>query len=150
MDDSKLRLSTREREAALESLSTHFADGRLTVEEFDERAAEVAKATTRGELAPLFADLPESRTSSLVNVTNQREVEEMLRRKKRVELIHGGVWAVTFILFFVAMAVLELPYFWIVFPIAGVISVTVDEMMGLTKEQKRLLGDSPDRKELEP
>ena len=100
MDDSKLRLSTREREAALESLSTHFADGRLTVEEFDERAAEVAKATTRGELAPLFADLPESRTSSLVNVTDQREVEELLRRKKRVELIHGGVWAVTFILFF--------------------------------------------------
>ncbi len=40
-------------------LSDHFAAGRLSVAEFDERSAKVAAAMTRGDLAPIFADLPE-------------------------------------------------------------------------------------------
>ncbi len=40
-------------------LSDHFAAGRLSVAEFDERSAKVAAAMTRGDLVPVFADLPE-------------------------------------------------------------------------------------------
>ncbi|MEU8897068.1 DUF1707 domain-containing protein [Nocardia sp. NPDC048505] len=54
----EVRIGTAEREQALQRLSEHFAAGRLSVAEFDERSAVVANARTRGELEPLFADLP--------------------------------------------------------------------------------------------
>lgn len=53
-----IRIGTAEREQALDLLSEHFAAGRLTVVEFDERSATVAGATTHGELDRVFADLP--------------------------------------------------------------------------------------------
>jgi len=58
-DSPDIRIGTAEREDAMRRLSDHFAAGRLSVAEFDERSARVAAAMTRGELAPLFADLPE-------------------------------------------------------------------------------------------
>lgn len=54
----EIRIGTAEREQALEALSRHFSDGRLTVTEFDERSSQVAVATTRGQLEQVFADLP--------------------------------------------------------------------------------------------
>lgn len=40
-------------------LSDHFAAGRLSMAEFDERSGVVAGAVTRGDLAKVFVDLPE-------------------------------------------------------------------------------------------
>lgn len=54
----EIRIGTAEREQALEALSRHFSDGRLTVTEFDERSSQVAAATTRGQIDRVFADLP--------------------------------------------------------------------------------------------
>ncbi len=42
----------------MQRLSEHFAAGRLSVAEFDERSGAIAAAVTRGDLAPVFADLP--------------------------------------------------------------------------------------------
>ena len=53
-----IRIGTTEREQAMQTLSDHFAAGRLSVSEFDERSGRVAAAVTRGDLAPVFADLP--------------------------------------------------------------------------------------------
>jgi Domain of unknown function (DUF1707) len=53
-----LRASDTERGAAVSSLATHFADGRLERAEFDERADAALAARTRDELRVLFADLP--------------------------------------------------------------------------------------------
>ncbi|MFI6869972.1 DUF1707 domain-containing protein [Nocardia sp. NPDC050406] len=53
-----IRIGTEEREAAMTRLSEHFAAGRLSVAEFDERSAVIAAARTKGELEPVFADLP--------------------------------------------------------------------------------------------
>ena len=53
-----LRASDTEREGAVRSLATHFADGRLDRAEFDERADAAFAARTRDELRALFADLP--------------------------------------------------------------------------------------------
>lgn len=58
MSYDQLRIGDAEREAALEALGEHFAAGRLTHEEYDERAQAVWTAKTRGDLAPMFADLP--------------------------------------------------------------------------------------------
>ncbi|MFE5705730.1 DUF1707 domain-containing protein [Rhodococcus sp. ACS1] len=57
-DVPEIRIGTAEREQALNSLSEHFAAGRLTVPEFDERSLAVTNATTRGELDRVFTDLP--------------------------------------------------------------------------------------------
>ena len=42
----------------MDLLGEHYAVGRLTKDEFDERSDAVWSAKTRGDLAPLFADLP--------------------------------------------------------------------------------------------
>jgi hypothetical protein len=52
------RITVAERERALEELSRHLGTGRLNLTEFDERAAIAVAATTKGQLAELFADLP--------------------------------------------------------------------------------------------
>ncbi|MBB5914836.1 hypothetical protein BJY24_003703 [Nocardia transvalensis] len=59
-DSPDIRIGTAEREQAMRRLSDHFAAGRLSVTEFDERSAVVAAAVTRGDLVQVFADLPES------------------------------------------------------------------------------------------
>lgn len=58
MTDQSIRLSDSEREAAAADLGEHFAQGRLTVDEHAERLEQVWAAKTRGEVAPIFRDLP--------------------------------------------------------------------------------------------
>ena len=58
MTDQSIRLSDAEREAAAADLGEHYAQGRLTAEEHAERLEQVWGAKTRGEIAPIFRDLP--------------------------------------------------------------------------------------------
>ena len=58
-DRPDLRLSNAEREEAIAHLSDAQVEGRLTPAEYAQRAASVRSAVTRGDLAPLFADLPD-------------------------------------------------------------------------------------------
>jgi hypothetical protein len=53
-----LRIGHAEREAAAASLREHYAQGRLTLEEFNERLDAVFKATTQRQLNLLIQDLP--------------------------------------------------------------------------------------------
>jgi len=53
-----LRISNADREAAAESLREHFAEGRLTLEEFQHRLGAVFGAKTDCHLAAITADLP--------------------------------------------------------------------------------------------
>ena len=55
---SHLRVGDAERDAAVHALGEHFAAGRLTHEEFDERSTAAWSARTAGELTALFTDLP--------------------------------------------------------------------------------------------
>jgi hypothetical protein len=59
-----LRVGDRERGAALTALGEHFALGRLTREEYDERAEAAWTACTHADLAALFTDLPGDAGSS--------------------------------------------------------------------------------------
>ena len=56
--DESLRAADRDRDQVAESLREHYAQGRLTMEEFDERTTAAASAKTIGELRALTADLP--------------------------------------------------------------------------------------------
>jgi hypothetical protein len=58
---SGLRASDAERERAAETLRRHHADGRLTMDELEERTERAYAATTLGDLDQLFGDLPRLR-----------------------------------------------------------------------------------------
>jgi TM2 domain-containing membrane protein YozV len=58
MTDDELRIGTAEREAAVKLLGDHMAEGRLALEEYEERTAAALEARTRADLRPLFRDLP--------------------------------------------------------------------------------------------
>ena len=58
MDDHDLRASDAEREALVDALRDHAAEGRLSTEELEERTGAAYAATTRGELVALRRDLP--------------------------------------------------------------------------------------------
>jgi hypothetical protein len=53
-----LRIGDAERDAASKALGDHYAAGRLSHAELDERTSAAWAARTRADLAPLFADLP--------------------------------------------------------------------------------------------
>ena len=53
-----VRVGDTERQAAVDRLLAHTSEGRLTVADFDNRAAAAYAARTRGELDRLFTDLP--------------------------------------------------------------------------------------------
>jgi hypothetical protein len=56
---NQLRIGDAEREAAVACLGEHFAAGRLTHQEYDERSTRAYAARTNGDLWPLFWDLPQ-------------------------------------------------------------------------------------------
>jgi hypothetical protein len=56
--DPKLRASDADRERIVEELRKHTADGRLTMDEFEQRMSAAYAAKTFGELAALTRDLP--------------------------------------------------------------------------------------------
>ena len=53
-----MRASTADRERVIDVLKAAFAEGRLTQEEFEQRAGQTFSARTYAELATLTADLP--------------------------------------------------------------------------------------------
>lgn len=60
-----MRLSDAERDEAIEALSEHVRTGRLDIDEYGTRSAQVTAARTRRDLVPLFEDLPEPHPSAL-------------------------------------------------------------------------------------
>jgi uncharacterized protein DUF1707 len=58
-ENPDVRIGDAEREQALQALGEHMSAGRLTVDEYGQRSAEVAAAKTRRDLDALFTDLPE-------------------------------------------------------------------------------------------
>ncbi len=54
-----IRIGDADRERVTARLREHYAEGRLTQEELDERISATLNAKTFGELRPIMADLPE-------------------------------------------------------------------------------------------
>ena len=53
-----VRIGDAERDRAINDLGDHFAAGRLSTEEFEERVDQAIRARFNDELEPLFVDLP--------------------------------------------------------------------------------------------
>lgn len=54
----QVRVGDAEREAAVTALGEHYAAGRLTLEEYDQRTSHAFSARTAADLWRLFCDLP--------------------------------------------------------------------------------------------
>jgi hypothetical protein len=54
----RMRAGDKDRQRVVEQLGTHFGEGRLTVEEFDERVVRAHAAVYLDDLPQLTADLP--------------------------------------------------------------------------------------------
>ena len=67
-----VRIGDQERDEALDTLGEHFAAGRLSREEFDERAEQAIGARFDRDLAALFRDLPDRRPREVVVVRPSR------------------------------------------------------------------------------
>lgn len=57
----EMRVSDAEREAAASELREHYASGRLTLDELNERLDKAFAAKTRADLSALMTDLPSAR-----------------------------------------------------------------------------------------
>jgi len=57
--DDRIRVSDADRDRVTGRLREHFAEGRLTQDELDERISAALNAKTFGDLRPVMADLPE-------------------------------------------------------------------------------------------
>ena len=57
--DDRMRISDADRERVTARLRDHFAEGRLTREELDERVTAALSAKTVGDLRPIMMDLPD-------------------------------------------------------------------------------------------
>ena len=65
MDDRlKIRASDHDRQEVADRLRGALADGRLKMEEFEDRVGLAYQAVTYGDLAPLCADLPSAGSSA--------------------------------------------------------------------------------------
>ena len=59
MTDDRIRISDADRERVAARLREHFAQGRLSSDELDERISAALTAKTIGDLRPIMADLPD-------------------------------------------------------------------------------------------
>ncbi len=146
---ASIRLSNTEREQAVAALQNHAHDGRLSEAELATRSATARAAVTRGDLAPLFADLPgalpgssATGTFSPPNATTSSEPPHAAATDspgrenpagettaprytgRRRNAIMGVIPFVSLILFFLTSAIWGFAYSWLWFlliPIAGVI-----------------------------
>jgi len=70
--DPNMRVSDAERNEVADTLSKHYADGRLDPTEFKERLDRAMAAKTRGDLAGLTTDLPPVAPSAPVPAPRRR------------------------------------------------------------------------------
>jgi hypothetical protein len=105
-----LRASDAERQQVIDDLQQHAADGRLTMEEFEQRVTEALAATTRADLKSVLRELPA--------LEREPKVEPKVRRPMPMPAGRAVFTAVA-IVFAVVMFTQGL--WWIIFPLMGVL-----------------------------
>ena len=124
---TQLRIGDAERDRAAAALGDHFAAGRLTNEEFEQRMEQAIKARFNDDLEPLFVDLP-------------RTVEPHVEPKSQQHADIPLAWAAIFwlaplfvITAVVAAVVLSAP--WLVWIFLWMFMIT-----GLFRHRRRYVG----------
>jgi len=156
-ESASLRAADTDRAVVLAALGDAYADGRLTKDEYDERATSATVAKTLGELPPLLADLvpiaPPRPGAEIDPVKSDVLQAKAVRRweKQRTEAVNGFVFitVVTWVIWLVTSGVGSFP--WPVFPMLFV-GLRIPQVMLnkhdiVEKERERL--ERKERKTLE-
>jgi hypothetical protein len=110
--DPDLRVSQAERDDVVAVLAGHFADGRLTVEEYEERVEAALAARTGRDLEPLLEDLPAADPPPTRTPTRTRRRPEP--RRLGAPLIPARLLAVAAV---VVLAIVTGPWaLWLLWP----------------------------------
>jgi Domain of unknown function (DUF1707) len=139
-EDANLRASDEQRDRAAQEIREHFAAGRLTDEELDERVQAVYSARTEGELGALMADLPK-----LPATRAQQKAEIAQRRRhlqRRLFQEAGGGSGAFIICTAIWLASGASGFFWPIF-------VALAVLVPLVKNGWRLYGPAPEFDEIE-
>lgn len=104
-----LRASDAERQHVIEELRQHAADGRLTMDEFEQRVSEALAATTLGDLEPVLRELPA--------LEREPEAKPQARRQMTMPSARAVLTAVAVVL---AVAMVTQGMWWIIFPLMAV------------------------------
>ncbi|HEY9468246.1 MAG TPA: DUF1707 domain-containing protein [Propionibacteriaceae bacterium] len=119
-----VRIGDAERDRAIASLGDHFAAGRLTAEEFDQRMDQALKARFNEDLEPLFADLPR---------TVEPDVQSNANRRPDLHLAWSAMlWMAPLIVIFAVVAAVVLSAPWLVWIFLWVFLIT-----GLFRRRRR-------------
>jgi hypothetical protein len=119
-----VRIGDAERDRAIASLGDHFAAGRLTAEEFDQRMDQALKARFNEDLEPLFADLPR---------TVEPDVQSNSNRRPDLHLAWSAMlWMAPLIVIFAVVAAVVLSAPWLVWIFLWVFLIT-----GLFRRRRR-------------
>jgi hypothetical protein len=89
---AQVRIGDAERQEAARQLQQHFADGRLTWEELDERLQVAYTARVTDELTPLFADLPDLPPPPPPPATVRSRAEGLAARARRRDVRALVLW----------------------------------------------------------
>jgi len=68
-----------------------------------------------------------------------RELEEVLERKKKLDRALGILWSVTTAAFFLGLFAFDWDFFWVVFPIAGLLTWGLYEFYDIGDEEDDML-----------
>ena len=119
-----VRIGDAERDRAIASLCDHFAAGRLTAEEFDQRMDQALKARFNEDLEPLFADLPR---------TVEPDAQSNSNRRPDLHLAWSAMlWMAPLIVIFAVVAAVVLSAPWLVWIFLWVFLIT-----GLFRRRRR-------------
>lgn len=134
-DDRSIRASDADRDGTATRLRVAVNEGRLSLDEFDERLRGAYAAVTRGDLEPLTADLPaqpsdptqssdQVRSAGQAQVAGHSESAEAARKQRHrrklskewrdwagTSVILIGIWGV------ISLVTLDVQVFWPAFPI---------------------------------
>ena len=102
-----MRASDAEREAVVQALRAHAAEGRLEPEELEHRVGAALAARTAGELGGLLDDLPATRPTRRTS-GEPGEFREHLTAFVAAHLVMVAIWALS-----------GFGYFWVIWPMLG-------------------------------
>jgi Flp pilus assembly protein TadB len=105
-----IRIGDAEREAAISSLASHFAEGRLTQVEHEERMALALNAKTGRDLDVLFADLPRRGDATPATRRPPRglRIERLMQPLFVAAVLVIGIFVILNLLPFIALVVLAI------------------------------------------
>ena len=141
MDDPEVLASDADRERVADLLRQHCTDGRLTLDEFEERLGEVYAARTLADLKGPLRQLPDLTPPPPPPPRERRPMDPRLRRWLTISAVLVGIWALS-----------GAGYFWPLWPMFWIGFVLIKKSPGcvLSRSSRAMRGRIQEEQDGEP